>query len=337
MAILAGGLLVVPEEPEIITPPTVAYREDVGTMTASWIDPTGIEWPLSTTDDELGWFTMNGPASWGAAPIELVTDELSRGGEQVRFIRNKPRRLQWPIYVFGDDHQQYIDRMRRIVRAFTMTSQRKSHGYLRIQRPDGRYREIACYYEQGFEGEAEQGHLWSKHVITLYCPDGYWSGDRPITAERSFTAPENPDVPGQPASFYTRFMYVTSSQIVSAPGAGETANTEINNPGDVDAWPVWTITGPATKVTCVNATLGLRFAVTYTLTAGQSITITTNRPTVRGPGDANLSKYVDWFNVAGGAYLWPLTDGVNQILFQVDGAGTGTKIQMAFTPRHETA
>lgn len=336
MAILAGGLLVLPDEPEIITPPSVAYREDVGTITASWIDPTGVEWPLSVTADDLGWFTMKGPAGWGATPIELVTDPLARGGEQVRFIRSKPRRIQWPLYVFGDDHMQYVERNRRITRAFTMTTQRRAPGYLRIQRPDGRYRQIACYYEQGFEGEAEHGHLWSKYVLQLYCPDGYWSGDRNIVAERTFVGETDPGDPGAPATFYTPFMRLTSSQIVP-PSGGEIGNTSISNPGDVDAWPSWLITGPSTYIEAENLTLGLRFAIQHTLTAGQTISITTNRPSVRGPGDENLADDVDWFNVAGGAYLWPLTDGNNDIRFQVDGAGDGTKIAMTFTPRHETA
>ena len=337
MAILAGGLLILPTDPpEPPTPPTVAYREDVGTITASWIDPDGTEWPLSMTADDIGWFTMNGPAGWGATPIELVTDALSRGGEQVRFIRSKPRRIQWPVYVWGDDHMQYTERNRRIMRAFTKTTQRATPGYLKIQRPDGRYRIIACYYEQGFEGEAEQGHLWSKYVIQLYCPDGYWSGDRAVLAERSFVADLDPET-GTPKTFYTPFMYLTSSQVVYDPGGGQVGNTSILNEGDVESWPEWTITGPMTKATCQNLTLGLRFALTHNLAAGQTIRITTNRPSVRGPGDANLSGKVDWFNPAGGAYLWPLADGDNDIRFVVDGADVGTKITMAFTPRYESA
>lgn len=334
MAILAGGLLVTAPEPEIITPPTVAYREDVGTMTASWIDPTGTEWPLSMTAEEIGWFTMSGPAGWGATPIEIVSDALPRGGEQVRYIRSKPRRIQWPIYVFGADHLQYVERNRRITRAFTMTTQRQANGWLRVQRPDGRYRQIACYYEQGFEGDAEHGQLWSRYVVTLYCPDGYWMSDREVRAARQFAGGGESD---PTPSFYSPFMRVTSSKLLSPGGSGEASTTQIVNTGDVEAWPEWLITGPMSAVTAENLTLGSRFAITYTLTAGQSIRITTNRPTVRGPGDVNLSRYVDWFNPTQGAELWPLVDGGNDIRFQVDGAGPGTEIAMTFTPRHETA
>lgn len=299
--------------------------EDVGTITASWIDPTGKEWHLSNTSEELGWFTTNGPAGWGAAPIELVVDPLPRGGEQVRYIRSKPRRIQWPVYIGGDDHVQYTRRRQSLTRAFTMTTQRAAPGWLKVARPDGDARLIACYYEQGLEGASGEDHLFSRNVVTLYCPDGYWSGPEPITVERGISVVTAP--------FLNPFISITSSKVVSG---GQADVTQVLNPGDVEGWPTWTLTGPMSKLTATNYTTGTRFALEYPLGDGQQITITTNRPTVRGPGDANLTKYIDWFNPEG-TELWPLMDGVNDINFQVDGAANGTKVQMAFTPRYETA
>jgi hypothetical protein len=112
--------------------------------------------------------------------------------------------------------------------------------------------------------------------------------------------------------------------------------TTIVNAGDVEAWPVWTITGPMTQLRAWNVTLGTRFALTYTLAELQTITITTDLPSVRGPGDANLSKYIDWFNTAG-TELWPLADGPNTVGLEVDGAGPTTSVRMAFTPRYDNS
>lgn len=306
---------------------TTPVIDEVGTMTATWIDPDGVEWPLSVIHDDPGWFTTNGPAGWGAVPIEIVTDPLPRGGEQPRFIRDRPRRLQWPVYIGGDTHMQYTQRRRALTRAFTMTKQRLYHGWLRIARPDGTARRIACYYETGLEGESGEGHTFSRDVITLWCPDGYWQDVLPLAETRTFVADDS--------SFMNPFITITSSSVVSDPG-GE-PNTMIDNPGEVDSWPSWTVIGPMAKLTAVNYTLGLRFAVTYNLAAGQELTISSNpRPMVRGPGNVNLSKYVDWFNPLGTA-LWPLTDGENEISFQVDGAGTGTTVELLFYPRYETA
>ncbi len=372
MPILAGRLITEPPElpDEVFTPPTPVWFEDAGTLTATWVDPDGVEWQLSNTgdgQDDPGWFTMNGPAGWGATPIEIVTDPLPRGGEQVRFIQSKPRRIQWPLYIGADTHQEFTERYRRIVRAFTRTKQRGAPGWLRIARPNGRSRQIACYYEQGFEGEAGENARFARPVVTLYCPDGYWSADRPQRVWREFTGSATAD-PGvamsaargalaDPAktSFFSPFMTIGSGNVIPGGGGGgeggggggggeggeggegaQGSVTEIVNGGDVEAWPVWTIRGPMTKLTAVNETVGLRFAVTHTLLTEQVITITTNRPSVRGPGDANLTGKVDWFNPLG-CDLWPLADGENRIRFQIDGAGPGTRVDLTFTPRYETA
>lgn len=327
MPILAGaGQVLIPDEPTQVALQPAGRGVEVGSITATWIDPTGPEWALSDTSEELGWFTTSGPAGWGSTPIELVTDPLPRGGEQIRFIRSKPRRLQWPIYIGGRTHLEYTTRRRSITRAFTMTTQRMAPGYLKVARPGGEARLIACYYEQGLEGEAGQDWLSSRNVVQLYCPDGYWSDAQPVTVERTF-APQN-------TPFINPFMTVTSSRVLS--GQEGDAPTVIDNVGDVEAWPVWTLTGPMTKFTAENQTIGSRFALTYALAAGQQITITTNPPTVRGPGDANFSRYVDWFN-PDGTELWPLLDGPNDVSFVVEGAGSGTKVQLTFTPRYETA
>ncbi len=329
MPILAAAGQVIITPPPVTDVPVVVpvWTEDVGTMTATWIDPTGKEWPLSTTDEEIGWFTTNGPAGWGATPIEIVTDPLPRGGEQVRFIRSKPKRIQWPVYVGGPDHLEYTRRRRQITRAFTMTTQRMAPGWLKVARGDGTARLIAGYYEQGWEGDAGQDFLFSRNVIQLFCPDGYWSDVGTYTVERGFdTAALTP--------FLNPFLTIVSSRISS--GSVEDPPVVVDNPGDVEAWPVWTLTGPLTKLTAESLTLGSRFAFEYPLAAGQQVVITTNRPHVRGPGDANLSKYVDWFNPVG-TELWPLMDGRNEIRFYVENAGTGTHVLLSYTPRYETA
>lgn len=348
MPILAGGLVTeAPQIPEeAFTPPTTPWREDLGSITATWIDPDGGEWQLSNDDYDVGWFTINGPAGWGAASVELIVDPLPRGGEQVRYIRSKPRRLQWPVYIGGEDYLQFSDRYRALMRAFTKTTQRGAPGWLVVARGDGRRRMIACYYEQGMEGDAGQNHLFAKPVLTLYAPDGYWSDGQPIRSYRQFTSTGTPEEGEEetPATFFSPFMTIGSSKLVDAggdeggggEGGGEGTPTTIINPGDVEAWPEWTIRGPMSKITAENVTLGSRFAVTHTLLPEQTITITTNRPTVRGPGDQNLTGKVDWFNPAG-TELWPLRDGANEIRFRVDGAGPGTRVDLLFTPRYESA
>jgi hypothetical protein len=347
MPLLSGGQVVVnPEEP-VLTPPTVPYLETVGKPVFSWIDPDGREWPLSSPDENLGWFTL-WPSGWGAAPIDITTDRLPRGGEAVRAIASRPATLEWPLEIFGRTHDEFVSRWRRISRAFKLTTRRMRPGVLRCRRPDGTVREIEAFYSDGLRGEGGQNHLYARPVVSLLCPDGKWRDPAPTVVERSFTGSGGGPIP-DPITFFDPYRSVTSSSVVgggdpgggSGDGGGGTSDdpaslTTITNPGDEEAWPVWTVTGPMTQLRAWNATLDTRFALTYTLGVQQTITITTGQPSVRGPGDANLSKFIDWFNPAG-TELWPLTDGVNIVGLEVDGAGPTTKVRMAFTPRYDNS
>lgn len=314
MPLLAGSVVLGPDSPQPVS------REDVGTMQATWTAPDGSVWSLTDTSPDLGWFTTKGPSGWGANPIELVTDPLPRGGEQVRFIRQESRRITWPLHIWGDNHQQFTGRYRDLLRAFTMTTHRRTPGILTVYRPDGGARQIVAYYEAGFGGESGENWLSANPVLTLFCPDGYWQDVTPTVVSRAQAGGDSGE-----SSFYSPFINVNSSQVLG--------RTDIENSGEIEAWPAWVITGPMAKVTAVNWTVGVRFALTYALTEGQQIRITTNRPTVRGPGDTNLTGFLDWPS----AVLWPLMPGVNDIEFQVDNAGASTRIELSFQARYEGA
>jgi hypothetical protein len=290
--------------------------DDVGNMSATWTDPFGVEWPLTDTDPDVGWFTTSGPAGWHATAYEIVTDPIARGGENVRFIRANPCRIVWPLYVGGDTHLQWLERHRALRKAFVSTLHRSTAGTLRITRPDGSAREIDCYYESGFEGQAGEGRLFSKDAITLYAPDGYWRDPDPLTITRSY-------VPG--VDFLNPFPTISAGLTLG--------DTEVDNPGDVAAWPEWTITGPMTAMTATNLTTGYTFSLTYPLLAGEQITITTQQPAVRGPAGQNLSYALNWPN----AYLWSLLPGTNDLTLTATGGAVGTTLQMAFHARYEGA
>ncbi len=290
--------------------------EDVGTITATWADPTGVEWALSDTSDDVGWFTPNGPAGWHATDYEIVTDPLPRGGEAVRFIRSKPNSMTWPIYVWGDSHLQYVQRHRQIRRAFTMTVHRGLPGTLRVARPDGTAREIEAYYSGGLQGEAGEGWLFSTDAVTLWCPDGYWRDTTPQTLLAAYS-------PG--SSFLTTFPTVSAGLSLG--------DLTVTNPGDVDAWPTWELTGPLTAITATNVSTGYEFTLTYPLAAGEQITVTTDRPSVRGPAGQNLVTALNWPS----AYLWWLAPGDNSLALNVSGGTVGTSVQLTYYPRYEGA
>lgn len=292
----------------------VAWTDDIGTITATWTTPTGDIYPLSDNSDLRGYFTTFGVSGWGATTFEYVADPIARGGEIVRFVRSQPSRITWPLHIWGDTHQQFIDRYRQLRRAFMMTAHRGEPGWLTVARPDGSARRIAALYEEGFGGEAGQMHRFANPVLTLYCPDGAWLDEDEVVITRSYSTP---------VSFFSPFLTVSSASVLGA--------TTLDNDGDLPAWPTWTITGPMTSIIATNLTTSQNFTLTSTLTAGQTITITTDRPTVRDGAGHNIIGAINWPS----AQLWGLQPGENSVNFQVTGAAAGTAIRLAFYPRYE--
>lgn len=299
------------------------WSQDVGTMRATWTDPSGQVWELSNTADDLGYFTVPGIAGWGARPYEYVVDAVPRGGDMLRAIRGQSAKLTWPLHIWGDTHQQFVQRYRGIKAAFLRTAWRGQPGVLRVERPDGTAREVECFYEDGFGGggagvdAATEDWLSANPVLTLVAMDGFWRATQPVVVTRSYA-------PG--GSFLQPFLQVSLSQVLG--------DTVVVNPGDVAAWPTWVITGPMTGITATNVTTGLVFQLSYTLLAGQQITITTDRPTVRGPAGQVLTGALNWPSQA---YLWPLQDGPNEVTLNISGASAGTGVQLTFHPRFEGA
>lgn len=296
----------------------------VGFSVATWYAPDGSVWPLTAPDSGL--FTLaDGVSGLDAAAITITTDDRARGGVRVRHIQPVQRIITWPIYVYADDHQSFIRQWRRVASAFTQTT-RLGPGELEIARPDGTARRVQAYYQEGFAGQGKQGYgIVSDYcVLTLLCEDPYWRSTTAMTVHREY---------GVPVDYQDPYPTVSSSQVLGA--------TIVENPGDVEAWPNWTITGPASLVTATNNTRGESFQLDPNaasiahgnLAAGEQVMITTDPPTVTYQDGSDWIGALSW----PGAVLWPLDPGANDVTFQLDGSGPGSAVDLSFYARYETA
>ncbi|MFB7594287.1 phage tail protein [Streptomyces sp. NPDC056160] len=313
----------------VITPPdsgggtgTPVPLPEVGYAVATYTDPTGTVWSL--TDEDAGWFTLaDGVSGLGATSYSLTTDAHPRGGARLRYAQAQPRAIVWPLYVYGEDHVEFVGRWRALATAFTRTL-REGPGWLEIARPDGGRRRIAVYYQEGFEGRGSKGSgvVSDSAAITLWCEDPYWIDPVEVSVHRET---------GALTSFFTPYPTVSSSQVLGA--------TTLRNPGDVVVWPRWTVTGPASLITFTNQGTGESFSLDPTavghgaLLAGQQVTISTDPPTVRYQDGSNWVGALDWPS----AVLWGLSPGNNPVTFQLDGSGPGSAVDLTFNPRYETA
>jgi Phage tail protein. len=287
-----------------------------------WYPPDGSE-PIPLNPDGTAWLSLD---SWsgvtGAAPVQVVTDPHPRGGARVRHVQPQPRMIVWPLRFRARSHMDLVRSWRHVASKFTQT-RRLGPGRLRIVRPDGTAREILAWYDGGFDGLPGQGWVHDTAVVSLLCEDPYWRDTIIQRVTRSY-------IDQSSVNFYDSFMTIASGRVL-----GETT---ITNPGDVEAWPTWEITGPASLVTATNHTTGEAFILDPDwagggdLSVGETVTITTDPPTVRGPADAVWTGALNWPN----ATLWGLVPGVNHVEFQVDGADTGTSVTLSWQTRHET-
>lgn len=323
MPILVSPSAVVPGPPSTPGPPP-SYQDPAGpgVFEPWWYPPDGSD-PLPLNPDGMAWISLD---TWsgvtGAAPVQVITDPHPRGGARVRHVQPQPRTIVWPLRFRSLTHMGLVKPWREVISKFTQT-RRLGPGRLRIVRPDGTAREISCWYEGGFDGMPAHGWLEETAVLSLFCEDPYWRDTTVQRVIREFVDQDSVD-------FYNPFLTIAAGQVLG--------DTTINNPGDVEAWPVWEITGPASLITATNHTTGEQFVLNPdwagggALGAGDTVTITTNPPTVRGPDGSVWTGALNWPDAA----LWGLAPGVNKVTFQVDGADEGTRIVLSWQTRHET-
>jgi hypothetical protein len=282
------------------------------------------------TDLAADWYTLaKGVSGLGAAPYVLTSDPHPRGGARLRHVQPQPRTIVWPLLVKGADHLQFTANWRNLARAFTRTLRlgadgRRTPGTLEVLRPDGTGRRIAVYYAQGFDGQGDTatGITWDSAVLTLWCEDPYWEDLQPRTVHRET---------GTPGDFLAPYPNVSSSQVLGA--------TTVDNPGDVDVWPTWQITGPATAITFTRDDTGDEFVLTMAdtphgaLLADETVTISTDPLRVVSGTGENLLAGLNWPE----AVLWSIPPGRTPVTFQLDGASTGSAVDLTYHPRYETA
>ncbi|MFF1686084.1 phage tail protein [Streptomyces sp. NPDC058254] len=320
MPVIAAPIEVPPEGPGEQPPPVVV--PEVGYASITYIDPAGTRWPMTDTSGE--WFALaEGVSGLGAAPYSLTSDPHPRGGARLRHVQPLPRVIVWPVFVKGADHNVFTANWRNLARAFTRTL-REGPGVLEVARPDGSVRRIRVYYQEGWDGRGQRatGINWDSAVVTLWCEDPYWVDAVPVSVHRET---------GARTDFLVPYPSISSGQVLGA--------TTVTNAGDVDVWPVWTITGPASSITFTRGDTGESFTLAPAavghgaLAAGETVTVSTDPPQVRFQDGANWIGALNWPAAA----LWSLPPGETPVTFQLAGAGPGSAVDLTFYPRYETA
>lgn len=276
-----------------------------------WIDPQGVSTPLAVDWSVTGRF---------APPVRFEEESTpGRAGVRLRATRHGAREFILPLWLTAADPAALRTRMRDLVASMDPV---RGDGRIRVTAPGGDQREITCRVAGGMDlperlGETS-GPTVQRAAVVFRAHDPYWY------AASDSTVPFAKDTA---ASWFPIFpLRLSASEVF--------ADKTIDNPGDVDAWPVWTVIGPGANVVLRNFTTGKVLSLSVAL-GGETVTIDTRdgAKTVLKPDGTNL-----FAKLSDTSELWPLARGQNAIRVEMSSAVADTsRVQLTFRPRYLSA
>ncbi len=279
--------------------------------TLIWIDPDGVQTYLDVDWAVKGRFF---PA------VDFEEDGVpGQPGLRLRAVRHGVHEFTLPHWVDGTTETDLRSKLRLLVARMDPT---RGDGWVRCVAPGGDVREIECRVAAGLDVDEtlgqQAGILSQRLTLTFRAWDPYWAA----TADTTITYAGG----GVVATFFPFFpMRLSASETIAA--------DTVTNPGDVDSWPVWTVTGPATDMTATNNTTGKTLTLTFApaLTNPQTVTIDTRpgaKTVTRDDGTSLFSA------LSLTSQLWPLARGSNSITVSVGGTTAASKVKLMFRPRY---
>lgn len=280
--------------------------------TLTWIDADGNSYDLSGQTDRE-W--LLGTQGRFMPPFRFVENEVPlQPGARLRTVKTLPREVDIPLLFKAASETALRTLVRDYLHRFNPG---RGDGKLRVTAPGGDQRELNCRYAGGMQlvEAGEKFGFRQRMVLTFRAFDPYWYATSDTTD--TYTT-------GTPATFFPFFpLRLTSSTIFASP--------TINNTGDVECWPVWTITGPGSSIALRNLTTDKLISLSTTLAAGETITIDTR------PGKKTVTKN-DGTNLYGDlssdSELWPLERGNNSVQIEMSSATSASQVVISYRLRY---
>lgn len=276
-----------------------------GTLRFEWVDPSDVVRDLSTSSIYSVRPEIIGLGTAGSS----VTGEKLPGapGSVVRRIAIPPSQITLPITIIAstlsnlllalDDLRAWFD---------TGDEGRQTPGYLRVTRPDGSVRQLLCYYDGGLEGDfSTGGDVWTEYDIRLYAPDPW-----PTAAAET---------------------------VVTWTAAALTVPVGQVNEGQMAAYPIWKVTGPATSMSVHSDTSGKGWSLVFNLPAGKTVTVDTRPPSQRTDLPILDSDHVNRYPALYPGSLifnnW-MPSGLNQFTVSLVGTSGASRLELRYLPRY---
>jgi hypothetical protein len=298
----------------------------------------GEEIPLTNFSNSRwpGIVMMPGATGLDAPPFELHADDSPNlDGGIFRDARAVAREIMLPIYLHGIDRRTIRDLKSRLV---SNLNPKKGFCVLKFIEGDAVPRYLRCYYKSGMEGSEavdQAGFTWKKFGIQLTAYDPWFYSDDIQVAQWDFGG-------GEP------FLSTTEAFYPLRLNAGMVSGSEVivQNPGDVEAWPRWELTGPIKGFNFESPEFELpngtktksSFGVTApgdgsnTIPGGRTLTVDT-RPGFKSLRDDLGTNY--WPELAPNPQLWAIPEGESTCTVDIVPGSSTAKVRLVFQPRYE--
>lgn len=300
-------------------PPPVAIPAPIS---VSYTDPDGVLWPWP---DPAAGMAVTSVTGIGSAPAAPQTLTLPTGDVLVQTVAPAARQIVVGLYVEAATQAGLLDVIDRL--AVALSNDRAglpAPGTLIFSRPDGTARQVEVICTSGAdqpdEGASDGFRYWTTYGLTFQPLSPYFEDVNPIIATWQLTA-AGTGVPPMPP------VLLSAATVLGV--------TSISNPGDADAWPVWTITGPGTP-TLQNTSTGLSFGLSAALGSGEAVTVDTRPGKVSATDGLGADRWGDLV-AASPRDLWQLVPGTNGLDLSISGATPASGISLSFRPRHRRA
>jgi phage-related protein len=252
-----------------------------------------------------------------APPASFIADEIPlQAGARVRSAKHQVREVDLPLFLQAADAPSLRTRVRTLLRALDPT---RGDGKLRVTPVVGDERELTCRYAGGLElAETQElsGVNWVQAVATFRAWDPYWVSR---LAQTVILTPGGSTVPWFP--FFP--LALSNDTLVGG--------FTVTNAGDVEAWPVWTFTGPGVDPVLTNTTTGAVLTLALTLLATDTLTIDT-RP---GMKTVTLQDGTNLFGAVNTASaFWSLLPGDNALTVAYGSTTSASQVQLSYTARY---
>lgn len=284
----------------------------------TWTAGNGVVFDLT---DRTKWI-IQPPDGFGLPDADIIIRRTPYGpGGQFLFAR--PRERQITLRIFFKSSTYTIQQQLRDLTVAAFSSF-PGQGVLTIARAEGNTRALTCAYTSGlyFSGSTRHGVARGEE-LHFTAADPFWVD--PAGATGSLV--RGVSVGGTPLTYPQTLPFSLGGAI----GTG-TALTTVTNPGDWEAFPVITITGPCLNPTVINSTSGDANGWMGTVPTGYTLVFdhTQNNPQITLTDTlGNVSNA--FYGLSAGASFWSLQPGLNQLAFLSDSGGGAS---LAYYPRY---